>query len=257
MNLGEAKSFILKFLEDSDIKFFYDLHNYDEKKFFDDVLSSCRDLAGRTVLSLVADLAEHEGDGLCIRAVRKVMILYMLNKKEAQTSKYARTLLFNMVQFMGASERTKVRIDMLATCNPAGGAAHGLARDQVNEHHVRNVKETVRGLHSQLSDTVLSKAILGGNVLSQIKSQDEESMLLLNTGGRVSHSYISDDQEKRIREEIERVKPFDEKRKKIEYDEKSAGSVFNGLNIKRVEWFLKRNKVNFNRCYPDKNKSKK
>ena len=254
-NVEDAKNLILSFLQDSDIKYFYDQNNFDEKVYFDDALSSCGDIAGRTVLSLVADMVEHEGDGLGIRAVRKVMMLYMLNKKEAQTSKYARTLLFNLIYFMGASERTKARVDMLATCNPTGGAGTGLARDQVNEHHVRSVKETVRGLHSQLTDSVLSKAILGGNVLSQIKSQDEEAMLLTHTGGRTSHSYLSEDQKKKIREDIEGIRPFDEKRPKIEYYDKSTGSVFSGLTIARVEWFLQRNKVNFNRSYPHKNKS--
>ena len=250
----EAKILILSFLEEYDIKYFYDQNNYNEKEVFDDVLSSCRDLAGRTVLSLVADKAEHEGDGLAIRAVRKIMMMYMLNKKLAQTSKYARALLFNLVYFMGASDRTKTRIDMLATCNPSGGSGTGLACDQVNEHQVRNVKETVRGFHSQLTDTVLSKAILGGNVLSQIKSQDEESMLLSNPGGKSSHSYMKDDQKMKIREDIERVKPFDQKRDKIEYYEKTTGSVFSGLTVERVEWFLKRNRGNFNRSFPHKNK---
>jgi hypothetical protein len=250
----EAKILILGFLEEFDIKYFYDEKNYNQKNFFDDALSSCRDIAGRTVLSLVADNVEHEGDGLGIRAVRKVMMLYMLNKKIAQTSKYARALLFNLVYFLGASDRTKARIDLLATCNPTGRAGAGLARDMVNVHQVRNVKETVRGLHSQLTDTVLAKAILGGNVLSQIKAQDEESMLLLNGGGRTSHRYISDEQKMKIREDIEKVRPFDEKRQKIEYYEKSSGSVFSGLTVERVEWFLKRNRVNFSRSFPHKNR---
>ena len=241
------------FLEEYDIKYFYERDNYDQKNVFDDALSSCRDIGGRTVLSLIADKVEHEGDGLGIRAVRKVMMPYMLNKKLAQTSKYARALLFNMVYFMGESERTKARIDLLSTCNPSGVAGTGLARDQVNEHQVRNVKETVRGLHAQLTDNVLSKAILGGNVLSQIKAQDDESMLLAGRGGRSSHRYINDDQRLKIREEVEKVRPFDLKREKIDYYEKSSGSVFSGLTVDRLERFLKRNKVNFTRSFPHKN----
>ena len=69
-NVEDAKNLILSFLQDSDIKYFYDQNNFDEKVYFDDALSSCRDIAGRTVLSLVADMVEHEGDGLGIRAVR-------------------------------------------------------------------------------------------------------------------------------------------------------------------------------------------
>ena len=99
-NIEEAQKLILRFLDDSDIKYFYDQDNFDEKSYFDDCLSYCRDFAGRTLLSLVADVVEHEGDGLGIRAVRKVMMMYMLNKKEVQSSKYARSLLTNMVYFL-------------------------------------------------------------------------------------------------------------------------------------------------------------
>ena len=67
-----------------DIKYFYDESNYDEKDYFDDCLSACRDNCGRTVISLVADAMEHAGDGLGMRAMRTVMILYCLNKSEKQ-----------------------------------------------------------------------------------------------------------------------------------------------------------------------------
>ena len=79
-------------------------------------------------------------------------------------------------------------------------------------------------------------------------------MLLLHTGGRSSHNYISDDKKRRIREDIERVRPFDREREKIEYDDRSTGSVFSGLDITRLEWFLERNRVSFYRSYPHKNK---
>ena len=249
-----AISLILRFLSESDIKYFYDPENFDEKVKFDDVLSACRDTAGRTFLALVADKVEHEGDGMGVRAVRKVMIPYFLNKKIAQTSKYAISLMSNLVNFMGASERTKQRIDLLATCNPTGGLGKSLARDQVNEHKVKLVKESVRGLHSQLTDSVLSKAVLGDNVLHQIQEHDEESMLLRFSGGRTSYRYIGEAERVKIRAEIEQVKPFDLNREKREYFEKTSGSVFSGLSLERVDKFLARNKVNFNRSYPHKNR---
>ena len=253
-NIEETQSLILRFLDHFDIKYFYDKENFDEKVFFDDCLSSCRDIAGRATLSLIADTVEKEGDGLGIRAVRKVMMMYMLNRKEAQTSKYAKSLLSDLVTFMGASEKTKARIDMLATCNPSGGVGTGLARDEVNEHYVRQVKDTVKGLHSQLTDSVLAKAVLGGNVLSQIKAQDEDSMLMPSAGGGTSHRYLSEEQRMKIREDIEKFRPFDKHREKFEYYDKSTGSVFSGLTSERVEWFLKRNQTNFRRSFPHKNR---
>jgi hypothetical protein len=250
-----AKSLILRFLSDSDIKYFYDKENYDEKHKFDDVLSNCRDLAGRTVLSLVADKVEHEGDGPGIRAVRIAMIPYFLNKKIIQSSKYAIALLSNLVNYKGSSERTKQRIDLLATCNPTGGVGKCLARDQVNEHKVKMVKESVRGLHSQLSDSILSKTVLGDNVLTQLQEHDKESMLLQTSGGRTSYRYIGEAERMKIREEIEQVKPFDLKREKRDHFDKTSGSVFSGLSLDRVEKFLARNKRNYKRSYPHKNKT--
>ena len=252
-----ATDLIIMFLSVSDIKYFWDPDNFDEKEKFDDVLSSCRNNAGRTVLSLVADKVEHEGDGMGIRAVRKAMIPYFLNKKVVQSSKYAISLMSDLVHFMGASDRTKARIDLLATCNPTGGVGKGLARDQVNEHKVKMVKNSIRGLHSQLTDAVLSKTVLGANVLCQLQQHDQESMLLPLSGGRSSHDYIGDEQRSKIRSEIEKINPFDQNRDKMEeYYEKPVGSVFSGLNLERVEKFLIRNKQNFKRSSPHKRRSK-
>ena len=144
-----------------DIKFFYDIDNHDEKVKFDDILSNCRDIAGRAVMSLIADKVEHEGDGLGIRGVCIAMIPYFLNKKLVQSSKYAISLLSNLIHFHGASDRTKRRIDLLSTCNPSGGLGKGMSMDQVNEHKVKSVKQSIRGLHSQLSDTLVLKTVLG------------------------------------------------------------------------------------------------
>ena len=74
-----AHKLILDFLHVMDIKFYYDPKDYEERKRFDDVLSNCRDLAGRTLMSLVSDKVEHEGDGLGIRGVCIAMIPYFLN----------------------------------------------------------------------------------------------------------------------------------------------------------------------------------
>ena len=247
-----ARNLILKFLKETDIKYYYDPENFDETDHFDDVLSACKNNASRSVMSLVADHVEHEGDGLGIRAVRMAMIFYFLNKKLAQTSKYASSLLSNLVYFLGASERSKARIDALATCNPTGGKGKGLARDQINEHKVKLVKETIRGLHSQITDTVLTKAVLGDNVLHQILEHDQESMLLQQQGGRTSYRYIGEEIRSKIKADIRRVKPFDTRRDKMDHFDKLPGSVFSGLTMDRVTKFLERNRRNFKRSYPHK-----
>ena len=102
-----ATKFILEFLDFSDIKYVYDPSNYNERDYFDDCLSSCKDYSGRTIISLVADAMEHEGDGVGLRALRTVMIPYFLNRREKQTSKYAPMLLINKVYFMGPVRELK------------------------------------------------------------------------------------------------------------------------------------------------------
>ena len=129
-----------------------------------------------------------------------------------------------------------------------------MARDQVNEHKVKLVKESVRGLHSQLSDSMVSKAVLGDNVLAQLQDHDQESMLLQTSGGRTSHRYIGEGERKKIREEIDVIKPFDTARERREHFDSSSGSVFSGLDVERVEKFLARNKRNFKKSFPHKNK---
>ena len=250
--LKAAKKIILDFLEIYDIKYVYDSSDYNEKDYFDDCLSACKDNAGRTVLSLVADAMEHEGDGLGLRAMRTVMIPYLLNKSERQTSKYAPNLLLNKIYFLGASPRTQARIDLLACVNPSGEVGRSLARDEFNEHKVRGTKECLRGLHSQLTDMNVSKSMLGSNVLSQIETHDRDSTLIPQGGGRSSHSYFSDDQKNKIREEIERVKPFDKRREKIQFYDKSKGSVFSGLSEINLKRFLERNRKLFGRNDPNK-----
>ena len=247
-----AKSFILDFLDSMDIKYFYDASNYDEKDYFDDCLSACRDNCGRTVISLVADAMEHAGDGLGLRAMRTVMILYCLNKREKQTSKYAPMLLLNKIYYLGASPRTQARIDMLACVNPTGENGRNIARDQYNEHKVRETKDCLRGLHSQLTDINVSKAMLGGHVLSQIESHDRESLQVPQRGGRSSHSYFSSDQKTKIKQDIKKVRPFDKNREKIRFYDKSKGSVFSGLSKPAIQRFLERNKKLFARRDPHK-----
>ena len=107
------------------------------------------------------------------------------------------------------------------------------------------VKNSTRRLHFQLSDTVVSKTVLGANVLCQVHEHDQESMLLPLSGGRSSYNYIGDDQRSKIRSEIEKIDPFRQNRDKREYYEKPSGCVFSGLNLKMVEKFLASNKQNF------------
>ena len=246
-----AVELILDFLKKMDIQYFYD-PDYEETLGVDDMMKSCKDNLARTIISLIQDSVEREGDGKGLRALRTVMIPYFLNRKEdLQDSKYAARLLFNRIWFLQASPRTQARIDLMACCNPSGKPGHSIARDQQNEHKVRSTKGIMRGLHSQLSDLPVEKAVTGSNILEIISSHDRQAMLLPEQAGKTSSRYISDVQKNKMRAEISKMKPFNYERGKVEYFDKPRG-VWDGLTADQIDRFLERNKKNFRRNSPHK-----
>ena len=247
-----AVKLLLEFLKNLDIKYYYDPDNYEEVSPYDDMMSSCKDNAGRALISLIQNSVEHEGDGLGLRALRTVMITYFFNRKEnVQDSKYAPRLLFNRIWYLQASQRTKVRIDHLACCNPSGKPGHSIARDQQNEHKVRSTKAVLNGLHSQLGVLTVEKAVTGSNIMEIIDGHDRQSMMMAEQGGKSSYRYLSKEQKMKIRREISRMKPFSYDREKVEYFEKPR-STFSGLSLEQIDRFLVRNKNNFRRNSPHK-----
>ena len=240
-----AIKLIEDFLDKMHIKYYYDPQNHDNKNVHDDMMASCRDLAGRTLISLVLNAVEREGDGLGLRAVRTVMILYCLNRKQdVQDSKYAARLLNNRIWYLQSSDRTRARIDLMACCNPSGKIGHCIARDQENEHKVKSTKNILRGLHSQLGDIPVEKSVLGSNILELIESHDKESMLLREESGKSSYRQFGEVEKGKIRSEIRQHRPFDNDREKVEYYDKGM-SVFEGLEIDQIERFLARNRDKF------------
>ena len=245
-----AVHLVLEFLDVMDIKYFYDPDNNEEKDIHDDIMSSCKDNAGRTVISLALHSVEHEGDGLGLRALRTVLIPYMLNRKaEVQDSKYAPRLLINKIMFLQASERTQTRIDTMACCNPSGKPGHSMARDQENEIKVKATKNIFRGMHSQLGDLSVEKAVLGSNILDIIENHDRQAMLLFEEGGKSSYRHLGTDQRAKVRAEISRVKPFVYNRDKVEYFDKTR-AAFSGLSLEDLERFIERNRKAFLRNSP-------
>ena len=179
------------------------------------------------------------------------MIPYCLNRKlDVQDSKYAPRLLLNKIAFLQASPKTQTRVDNLACCNPSGKPGRSIARDQQNEHKVKKVKNLLRGLHSQLTDLSVEKSIVGSNILDLIESHDRQSMLLDEEGGKKSLRYLSEDQIKKIRAEIQKHEPFNTNRETIiDYFDKPRG-VFSGLTVAQIERFIVRNKRLFKRNSP-------
>ena len=230
----------------------FDPSNTEELDKFDDVLTYCKDLAGRTVLSLVTDKLESEGDALGLRSLRIVMISYFLNRKQdKQDSKYAFALLLDLVQELGASERTRARMENTVVINTSGRPGDGKHRDMVNEHIVGETKRAIKGMHCNLKDLNVTKTISSLSIVNQVTAHDMKSMLSEGSGSHSSHDLIGDDRRQVIAEKVAKIDPFNKNRTKVEFYDKSRGSAFSGLNMEKVDRFLIRNKKNFKRNCSD------
>ena len=69
----KAQLLILDFLDKNEIRYFFDpTSNVEEQDIFDDLLTYCKNLAGRTVLSLVMDKGRHQ---IWIRTISSPLVL--------------------------------------------------------------------------------------------------------------------------------------------------------------------------------------
>ena len=82
-----ATNFVLDLLEASKIEFYFHLSRTEDKEA-DDLLTYVRDVCSRLVLSLAIDKCEKSEDPLGLRAIRRILIPYFLNRKsKVQDSK--------------------------------------------------------------------------------------------------------------------------------------------------------------------------
>ena len=93
-----------------------------------DLLRHCRDQVIRLLLTLALERCEKENDALGLRALRRIFIPMFRNQSVSAKSKYGRYLICDMVHEAAASERTRMRMDLLVTTNPSGTKGGGMAR---------------------------------------------------------------------------------------------------------------------------------
>ena len=79
-NEDTAVTFILKFLSDAKIEFFFQ-EARTEDDTADHLTTYCRDMCSRLVLSLIMDRCEKQEDPLGLRGIRRMLIPYFLNRK--------------------------------------------------------------------------------------------------------------------------------------------------------------------------------
>ena len=95
-----------------------------------------------------------------------------------------------MVLEQSSSERTQARMDFLTCCNTSGLPGGGLCRDKVIEIIVRNVKDKLRNLHSNMKDDVIDKLIASLSTVNKIVSHDLKSIGREELGMQASYDYL-------------------------------------------------------------------
>ena len=90
------------------------------------------------------------------------------------------------------------------------------------------------------------------SIVNQLTAHDKKSMLCDSSASRSSHDYIGEERRYVITEEIEKINPFNKNRNKVVFFDKSRGSPFSGLNMKKVDKFVDRNRGNFKRNFHEK-----
>ena len=196
---------------------------------------------------------EEEGDAFGLRGLKVAMVCYFLNRKQnRQDSKYAAALILDLVLELGASDRTRTRMENTVCVNTRGKPGGGTHRDMVNEHVVKETKTAIRGMHSNLRDLNVDKAISSLSIVNQVTDHDKKSMLCESTASHASNDYIGVERREVMREEIDKINPFSKNRQKMDFFDKSRGSPFSGMNMEKVGRFVTRNKKNFNRKFHEK-----
>ena len=131
---------------------------------YDDVAKYASDIASRTLLSLIMRHAEREADFQAIFALKIVLVSYFFNVS-GLNSNYAPTLMFDVVDYLGASTATRRRMEVMATANLSGKAGHNIHVDKMEEQFIREVKTILSNLHRGFSEALIDTAIAASNPL--------------------------------------------------------------------------------------------
>ena len=110
-----------------------------QPQFHDLLAKYSANVASRGLLSLVSRKAEREGDFQTILALKIIFVGFFFSAKGFD-SKYAPTLMFDVIDYLGASEATKKRIEEMVTANLSGKDGCNIHLDKLCEHFIRQVK---------------------------------------------------------------------------------------------------------------------
>ena len=114
-----ADEFFQRVIANTNIQTYYDTNARPFDDQHDDLFKYGSNLASRVLLSLCMRQAEREGDAESLLSIRIILITYFYNAC-GNRSKYAPTLMRNVVDYLSASSATRRRMDIMVTSNLTG-----------------------------------------------------------------------------------------------------------------------------------------
>jgi hypothetical protein len=206
-----AVHLVNEFLASSKFRYWHDSNRVCDE-YYDDMEKNCVDIGSRTLQLLILEQVGKAGDGQGLRAAKLSLVPFMLNRSSAQTSKYARWLVTDFIDFARLSDRDKWRVDRYCSVNTSGKAGESVPHDMSNEHLVGNLKSIISNMWAKLSMHQLEKSVLGLNVMTLVKELDREVMgMPVGTGGGHWTQKITEEQKEELLELFEAEMPFNTK----------------------------------------------
>ena len=190
----------------------------DEPVYLDRAHEVGCDLIVRTLIVDVLELIIHNGDSTGLHAVWRYLVVFYLNSKDTQRSKYAYEMLLNIVTYEGLSSRNKLRHDVSWYVNLSGKKGKCVAADQCVEWIVKYVKSGYRSLGSQLDYIQIKKMVGTLNMTMELIDHDKQSMGLEGgIGGKTSHSFLTELEVTRVAKHLKQCELFSNSRIPIAY----------------------------------------
>ena len=196
----------------------------------------------RFLPSLALDLCEEEGDAKGLLAIERLMCAYFLaSNLKSQNVKYADFTLFDVVNLLSSSDRTKQRMMDNPVLNLSGTSKGGMFFDKYCEVVVRMIKECLVRQHGGLDDILIAKDIGGLSVLASLNHHQRMSLLKGKIGKEHSQDYVKESARVILTEQIRRLDPFSCSREvAVVFHEKPRGNPYAGLKKKEAVRFITR-----------------
>ena len=134
-------------------------------------------------------------------------------------------------------------MDLLSTINYTGSQGCCIPNDLCCEHMVRDVKDLLKGLNSQLEVTLMNKAIMAQNPLHIMKDHWNNCLGKGDmSGGSHRHDHMDAEEKHIIREELRRMRMFETEteRTAVKYNQ-TLRRVWQRLDNDSIDTFLDRN----------------